>query len=343
MSGPHDHVGQPLVAAVFVRDRSHRYASTIRSLLLAGVDHVIVGAPALDTATAFIVDERTEAVVATSAAAHVNTTSDRFDATVIALDEPVIVARDAFEHSQSMIELDARIATVNYWSNYAGHLSFPDAVPSSHQGSGTVDAETGTQRLRSSDEPLEPVTVPLASGPLVSISRRALTACGPLIDSGFDELAVSVAEFGLRAAGRGFVSLLDPTTFVVRPFDLAAPTTPVLTRGEVRGWLHDRHPMFPAAIDPQLSEAGNPIERARAVSRARVSGLRVLIDGSVMGAWETGTQVHLMSLVSALARRDDVERIVVSLPGPTPPYAPAALASPARSPGTTGDALRSAA
>ena len=326
-----------LVAAVFVRDLTHRHAPTVRSLLLAGLDRVVIGSPDVAHSADLLFDDRVEVVPARSVASFVNEVSNRFGCTVIACDEPVVVPPDAFGPATALISGDPRIATVNVWCNYAGYLSFPHLnVLSSHQ-QGDLDERSGTARLRTRQPAGTPVSIPLARGPVVCIARSALTACGPLTDTPFDDLSVTIAEFGLRSAGRGFVSLHDPTTYVTRPFDLAEPTGDVVDRPDVRAWMHERHPIFASVFDAQRVDPDSPVATAHGAARAQAIGLQVLIDGSVMGALETGTQVQLMNLVAALAKRDDVHRIVVAMPGPVPPYAAAAFASPKIEPLETPD------
>lgn len=315
------------VAAVFVRDLSHRYTPTVRSLLRAGASHVIVGAVDASSLSSLVIDDRVELVEAADAPTLVNTLSERFQCPVIACDEPVVVAPDCFGPTLRVLESDPRVATVGYWCNFAGYLSFPHHnSPSSHQ-QGDLDEVSGTARLRSRQPTAELVALPLARGPLIAISRKAITACGSLEGSPFGDLTVSLAAFGLRCADRGFVNVLDPSTYVVRPFDLAAPTQDIIDNGAVRAWLHSRHSTFPALYDSARVDPQSPVAQAHALARAQAEGLRILVDGSVLGPLETGTQVHLMCLVAALAGRDDVREIVVSVPGPVPSYATAAFSS----------------
>ncbi len=316
-----------VVAAVYVRTPTHRHAPTVRSLLQAGVEHVVVGAAQPHELSALLLDDRVEVVAATDVASFVNGVSARFRCTVLACDEPVVVAPESFGPTQSMIDEDPRIATVSYWCNYAGYLSFPHQnAPASHQ-QGDLDERSGTRRLRERSPLAVPLAIPLARGPLVAIARAALTACGPLIDGPIDDLSAIVAEFGLRAAERGFTPVLDPTTYVVRPFDLADPTPSPLDSGSARAWLHELHPTFPALYDQLMNDPESAVSQAHGLARAQATGLRILVDGSVMGILETGTQVQVMHIVSALARRDDVREIVISMPGPVPPYAVDAFAS----------------
>jgi glycosyltransferase involved in cell wall biosynthesis len=320
--------GFRIVAVIHVRDIAHRFAPTVGSLLRAGVDKVVIGSSEPADLSELLLDDRVELVVAHHGADLVNEVSQRYGCTVVACDEPVVVSPDAFGPTAALIARDPRAATVSYWCNFAGYLSFPHHnAPATHQ-QGDLDERTGTQRLRTRSPLADPVCIPLARGPLVAIARAALTACGPLVESPFGDLSVSVAEFGLRAMARGFTPMLDPTTYVVRPFDLARPSETTVDSGPSRAWLHERHTSFPALYDALLVDPESPVAQAHGLARAQATGLRLLIDGSVLGPIETGTQVHVVSLVTALAARSDVREIVVCIPGDIPPYAAATFASP---------------
>jgi len=297
-------------------------------LLRAGVDHVVVGSGVPADHADLLLDDRVEIVAATHVATFVNEVSERFRCLVVACDEPVVVPEHCFEPTVRILADDIRVPTVSYWCNFAGYLSFPHQnAPASHQ-QGDLDQRSGTERLRTRGVAPGPVSIPLARGPLVAISRSALTACGPLVEAPFDDLSVVIAAFGLRASSRGFTPVLDPSTYVVRPFDLADPGVPTVDLAPAREWLHDRHPVFPALYDRLLTDRESPVSQAHGLARASATGLRILIDASVMGSLETGTQVNLMHTVAALARRDDVREIVMSMPGPVPEYARLALDSP---------------
>jgi glycosyltransferase involved in cell wall biosynthesis len=317
-----------VVAAVYLRSARDLHAATVRSMLRAGVERVVVGAREPADHAELLFDDRVEIVAATHVASFVNAVSERFRCLVVACDEPVLVPENAFGPTVRIIDDDSRVPTVSYWCNFAGYLSFPHQnAPASHQ-QGDLDERSGTERLRRRSPAGRTVSIPLARGPLVAISRMAITACGPLIEAPFDDLSVVVAEFGLRASARGFTPVLDPTTYVVRPFDLADPGEPTVDLAPAREWLHERHAVFPVLYDSLLTDRESPVSQAHGLARAAAVGLRILVDGSVMGALETGTQVQLMHVVAALARRDDVREIVVSMPGPVPEYARAAFGSP---------------
>jgi glycosyltransferase involved in cell wall biosynthesis len=124
------------------------------------------------------------------------------------------------------------------------------------------------------------------------------------------------------------VNLLDPGTFVFRAFDSdATPSTNVLDE-PARHWIEHRHPYVAGAFHELMVSGESPHAVAQTVARTKILGLRLLIDGSILGPQEMGTQVALMSLVSALAAHDDVSSVTVALTGPVPRYAERALSGP---------------
>ncbi len=316
-----------VVAAVFVRDASYQCLATVRSLLAAdGVEHILVGAADAALLEPLLIDERVEGMEVERACDLVNAASDRWDLPVAACDEPVLVPVDAFTPALEAMDLDLRIAVVCFWSNAAGYLSFPARnVGGSHQIE-NLDESGITDRLRTLGPATRPVPLPLARGPLSVISRSAVTAAGGLVADPFDSLDASIAEFGLRTSRRGFVTALDATTFVTRPFDLAPHPVDRLDDPVVRKWLSLRHPFYAALYDRDRVDVESALGITHSLARAKVLGLTVLIDGSCLGPLEMGTQVNMINLVQALAERDDVRAVVVSIPGDVPAYATAAFA-----------------
>ena len=64
-------------------------------------------------------------------------------------------------------------------------------------------------------------------------------------------------------------------------------------------------------------------------ARASVGGLRIVLDGSVLGPKEMGTQVSMLALIKALSERPEIASIGVTLPlSDPPPYAAEVLRHP---------------
>lgn len=237
---------------------------------------------------------------------------------LLAIAAPVLVPPAALDSARALIDGDARVATVSFWSNAAGQLSFPHwQTPSSHHLGNALDETEVTARLRTISPDLGVVPIPRAAGAAVLISADALAIVGGFVPH--DRLEITVADFSLRAQGHGLRNALDPTTFLARPIDLSDISSAGLNEAE-EDWLRRQHPVAgPAALEPPGGDS--PLGLAFGVARAKVTGLRVVVDASTLGPTETGTQVQTLALIDALVQRSDVESVGVALAGPVPPYA----------------------
>jgi glycosyltransferase involved in cell wall biosynthesis len=139
----------------------------------------------------------------------------------------------------------------------------------------------------------------------------------------------SVVDFSLGARRKGFLDLLDPGTFYTRPSDLAVePMQSMLDPLSELPLALSRHPFIAGLVQQERQATTSPFGLAFAAARAKVLGLRVLIDGSCLGPQEMGTQVTLLALVRALAERADVADVGVALVSAVPSYAAGVLALP---------------
>jgi glycosyltransferase involved in cell wall biosynthesis len=317
--------------AVFVWGRVDSYLPTVRSLQRATPGcEVIFGA--LDAAAlGLLVDAGGEGAVAMptpSAADLANRLLFERRRPLLLITAPVVLPPSFLDLALPAMEADARVAVVSFPSNAASYLSFPHRnQPTSHQIEG-FDEATITERLRSLTPSVGPAPIPVAVGAVNLFSSTAASAVGKFAPVPDADPEVAVAELSLRAARRGFMTLLDASTFYLRPFDLAVPPMDVLADPERRQWLHEQHPSFPAAYDVIRSSDDAAHSLAMATGRAKVTGLRLLIDGTCLGPQEMGTQVQTLALIGALAQRDDVRSISVAVPGEVPRYAALVLASP---------------
>ena len=323
MTGP----GPGVVAVVFTQGAATSYAPTIASLRRAHphVD-VVVGAP----------DEGEVAPLATlgatirpaaSASEIVSQVWAERRCHVLAITDTAVFPTAVLDPALGVLDTDMRVATVSFLCNAAAFLSFPyrnTAV--SHQVE-SFDEESITRILRTTRPQQAPAPIPFAAGPAVLLSSYALSAVGALSDVGAHRAAVALADFSLRARRKGFLDVVDPSTFVARPYDLGPLQDPWLSAAE-HDWLQAHHPFFASILDEQSMADDSALATVHAASRAKVLGLRVLVDGSCLGPKEMGTQVQTNSLVGALSRRSDVERVYVSLATQIPAYAADVLSHP---------------
>lgn len=241
---------------------------------------------------------------------------------VLLVTSPVSLPESALDRAVDWLEGDSRIATVSFLSNAAGPFSFPYRNTASAHCVLGHDENSLTKALREMAPDTGSVPVPMPAGPAILVSRTMLASVGgfdPALDPGPRE---SIAELALRSAKRGFQHRLDAGTYVFAQWFSGFTAVDATEDDGCRHRLHVIDSSFPALYDHQKNIDTSPAAIAMNVARSKVSGLRVLIDGSCLGPMEMGTQVQTVELLRALVRRDDVSSIQVAVPnGRMPDYA----------------------
>jgi len=313
------------VAAVFVSGPAEDHLPTVRSLRRAHGDvAVLVGGPS-PVAYGVLAAEGVTIVAAPTIGDLLVQAREAGAGHVLAVWPPTAFPASALTPALALLDDQLSVATVSFLTNAGGLLSFPHlGHPVAHQPEG-LDEDAVTTRLRRTRPDQLPAPVAFADGPAVLLSGSALSAVGdPVDDAGVSPYAV-FADFSLRARRRGFVNVVDPSTYVARLFDGSGWDVPA-TQAD-RRWLEDRHP-FLAGAEKEMSGPESPLAVVHATARSKVFGVRILLDGSCLGRREMGTQVQTVALIKALAASDDVDRVAVSLATDVPAYAAAAMAHP---------------
>jgi len=241
---------------------------------------------------------------------------------------PVLMGPGALKRARDLLADDLRIATVSFFSNAANYLSLPHRNQLTHHQIEHYDELSLTARLRELDPVLGHVPIAIAAGSLTLVGWPAFAATGGFVEPPEGDSDLAIAEFSLRTARRGFTAALEASTYVARPFDLGLPGRDPLGDRMTRHWLYERHHFFPAVYDEQWTSGDSPVALAVHTAASKVLGLRVNVDGTSIGPKETGTQVQTLALVGALAERDDVRWVGVTIPGQVPRYAEKVLAHP---------------
>ena len=245
---------------------------------------------------------------------------------VFVMTDAALVPDGSIERAEAILARDLRNATVSFFSNDAGPLSFPTNTPT-HALPPGFDHESLTRRIREAN--LTPAPVPYAAGAAILLSKVALAAVGDLVEAPEGvTLDACVADFSMRCRERGFVDLLDPGVCVFRP-----PTPgntlnhPSLSELD-RGWLARRHPQLLEVFERELEAGDTPLTMATQAARVRAFGLRVLIDDATLGPFETGAQITTLAIIDALAKHEGIAEVGVALGSHIPVYARAVLGQP---------------
>ena len=322
----HVEPGRRTVAAVYLSGDTRAFRPTLRSL----ADHVggpvLLGGPA--AATMELPEHLYTAVLpGTTPAALAEAAWEEYRCDVLFVSDAVLVPPGLLDAVHEIEDMDIRAATVSFLTNAAAFLSFPwpgvptDAPPGGH------DEVSITRLLRSTPPLPRPVPVPMAEGGCVVLTAAGLSLVRP-VDGAYGTVGQMLRDFSLNARRRGFLSFLDARTFVARSSDLSVYPSPVMLSAEVvDDWLETRHPFVRELLAAETA-VGSPLDIALHAARAKVEGLRVVIDGACLGPYEMGTQVATIALVRALAERDDVEEVRVVVAHHIPVYAREALSGP---------------
>lgn len=313
--------GAPM-AVVFVTGPAEDHLPTVTSLQRAHAGLTILAGSPRPGACAPLTACGATVVDAASMGALVAEARRRGAGHVLAVSSPTSFPPAALTPALALLDEHLSIATVSFLSNAGGMLSFPYGHPVAHQAEG-LDEEAITARLRGTAPALLPAPVAYAPGPATLLSGNALSAAGPPLDDACVSPLAAVADFSLRARRRGFVNVVDPSTYCAHLFDGSGAPAPDLQRN----WLAERHPYLDAA-EAEARGAESALGIVGGTARSKVLGVRVLVDGSCLGRREMGTQVQTVALIKALAACDDVEHVAVALANDPPAYAVPALADP---------------
>lgn len=303
---------------LWVRHGIDPYLPALRSLEVAGFDgEVWLGSDAGSTddhaGSAYETPESFLRAILTAAPGH-----------VAIMNRPCLVPRDVFANAARLLDDDLRIASVSFPSNAAGLLSVPHRGRPTNRAFDGHDEGSITALLRAGAHGYAGVPVPHADGALVVLSGHVIAA---LLDevrsSSGRSMWSALADASLQARRRGFVNVMDRTTFVASPTDLDSefPGT-----APDRDWLMARHGFIAPLVTHEEACRDSALAIGLRSVRTTVEGIKVLIDGSCLGPHEMGTQVALVSLVQALVKLPEIKHVGVTLPGPVPEYARSILA-----------------
>ena len=242
---------------------------------------------------------------------------------IVLVGEPVVFpADDPFGPGLALLD-DARVGTVSFLSNTSIWPQYHGDLGPAHWATFGLDQTTITAKLRARASEADVAALLFAHGGVVIVSPSLVDLAGPgeLAAAGTGPAAFAdfLADLSLRTRGRGLLDLVDATTYVSQPLDLAAPGDGLITDAG-REELLVRHPTARQTLRLH-PEPHAPVTLALQVARMKVMGIRVVLDGTRLGPFETGTQVGMVALAQAFAERADIESVAITLAGPWPSYA----------------------
>ena len=281
----------PAVAALFVPPANADHLMTaVLSLRSVGIK-VVAGGPSGESIAPFR-EAGCQCLVSPHAADLINQTWMLHRIPVLAIGDAVTLPDNFLGRALQLIADDLRVATVSFLSNDAGFLSFPLKNTPVNQPPEGHDASSVSRRLRELGPHDPPTPIPTAVGAAILLSPSALGAVGGLIPGPREELATTLADFAVRARSRGFIHLVDDSTFFLRHRMAGDAPHKIGTLDDLhpteRHWIHTLHPNEVEFVDHEAKSSTAPLALTHCLARTKVLGLRVAVDGSYLGAHRDG-------------------------------------------------------
>jgi glycosyltransferase involved in cell wall biosynthesis len=322
--------GSNVTVVMFVADSPERWLLTVRSALQQTTFPIVVGVlyPIHGSTFDNVDDDRVSWGGIGSVSELIDRTHAATGGHVIVMNDAVSLPEDPFRTALDWVQADLRVATVSFLGNASGALSFPvrnlavSRPPDGHH------EQSVTRTLRTVLPRQRPAPIPIATGPVVLITSSAFGAVGTFEAPASARFDVAVADFSARASQKGFVNLVDTSTFISRTADTAIQPIDDDMRADDLGWLLHRYRFLIDTLDAHRRSGDSGFAHQHQLARVKTQGIRVLVDGSCFGPHETGTQVASAHTIQALCDHPGISWVGVSLPGPIPAYAASVFAHP---------------
>ena len=243
-------------------------------------------------------------------------------ADVVILNSDCVVADGWLAGLRDAAYSDSTVATATALTNHGSAVSVPGRPGALPQG-WTVDQAAAA--VRTSSLRIRP-RLPTAIGHCVYVRRTALDLVGDF-DLVFSPGYGEEVDFSQRALQAGMCHVVADDVFVLHhgsgSFSEDGQPSPLQDAHEQI--LKARYPYYHDAVHALQLEAATPLTRALGAARRALSGLSVLIDARILDGATTGTHVHVVELIGAVARTE-AARLTVLVPDRLNDYAKHAFA-----------------
>jgi glycosyltransferase involved in cell wall biosynthesis/GT2 family glycosyltransferase len=222
-------------------------------------------------------------------------------ADVVILNSDVVVAADWLERLSAAALSDALVATVSTLTNNGTILSVPHRNRPSAEPPHGLSLGEAAERVAAASLKLRP-RIPTGIGHCLYIRRSALELAGTF-DEAFSPGYGEEVDFSQRCLQRGLSHIVADDLYV---FHRGAGTfggAPATNQEAHERLLRERYPGYHRAVREAERSEALPLARALSAARLALGELTVTIDGASLGPHVTGTQLHTLELVGALARK----------------------------------------
>ncbi len=220
---------------------------------------------------------------------------------VVVVNSDVVVPPGWLERLRAAAYHRSNIATATPLTNHGTIVSVPyRSRPVSIEG---MTVEEIDARVRENSLRLYPI-IPTAVGHCVYFKRMALDLVGNF-DEAFSPGYGEEVDWSQRAVLLGFSHVVADNLFVYhkgsKSFGEKEPNAQTHLRESHEKLIHQRYPWYAGWTTQTANERECPLAYAIEQARDAIIGYRIAIDATCIGGPVTGTQLHTLGLIRALA------------------------------------------
>jgi GT2 family glycosyltransferase/glycosyltransferase involved in cell wall biosynthesis len=234
-------------------------------------------------------------------------------ADVVIVNSDVVVAEGWLEGLRAAALSDSTIATATALTNHGTIVSVPHRNNPQPRLPMDLTLQDAAQRVRRQSPRLRP-RLPVAIGHCLYVRRAALDLVGDF-DLAFAPGYGEEVDFSQRCLAAGLQHVVADDVFVAHhgggSFEALGGRSQ--TQIDHERIIDTRYPYYASIVADTAKDDYTAFARSLSTASRALRGLRVTIDGRALGPSLTGTQVHTLELVAALARTGEA-RVRVLLP-----------------------------
>ena len=241
-------------------------------------------------------------------------------ADVVLLNSDCVVGEGWLEGLRDAAYSDSTVATATALTNHGSVVSVPERGNPTQRLPARWSLDDAAAAVRARSLRIRPRLL-TAVGHCVFVRRSALELVGSF-DLAFSPGYGEEVDFSQRCLQRGLCHVVADDVLVLHhgggSFAREGKRSPV--QDEHERLIALRYPYYHTGIRLAEEDTTGPLARALSVARRSLMGLSLVVDARVLAGSMTGTQLHVLELIAALARTGAV-RITAVVPNDPGVYA----------------------
>lgn len=247
-------------------------------------------------------------------------------ADVAILNSDCVVAAGWLDGLRQAAYSDSRVATATALTNHGTLVSVPERGMPRRELPAEWNLDDAAAAVRAHSLHLRP-RLPTAIGHCVYVRRTGLELVGTF-DLAFSPGYGEEVDFSQRCLSVGLSHVVADDVLVYHhgggSFSANGTTSPVQAAHEAM--IEVRYPYYHRAVEALEEDSGGPLARSLSAAGRALKDLHVVIDARILAGPMTGTQLHVLQLIAALARTGEA-RLTAIVPLQVSGYAREMLAS----------------